>query len=90
MKAGNHEVENRDSMESTLQQYAESVIQIDQYPRCLIQIIFRLVSANGSLLSTMCNAMIATLQKSGILLKRSGMIINSLQYSLEHMRRILR
>ncbi len=72
VKTANHEVVGVEQLESTLRELAQNVIQLDQYPKCLIQVVLHIVTLDGSLLAALCNAMMVLLQRSGILLKRTG------------------
>ena len=48
MKTGNFHIENKESLEGTLRLMANSLIQVDQYPKCLIQLVFHIIKADGS------------------------------------------
>ena len=72
IKPGNYSIKGIEQLTYTVQELAASLIQIDQYPKCLIQIILRVVELNGSLLSAACNALTCVIHRSGLLMQQSG------------------
>ena len=76
LRPGNWSIYGIEQFIAILRELAFTLIQVDQYPKCLIQIILRPIAINGSFLAAACNSLIFVIQRSGILMVRGGKYFN--------------